>query len=97
MRNFIVAILMMTCFGIAKAHFLPKNFKTLKPQIDIRSINALQDYSVTFKFFPKQKYIYGPAPKAIAFQNKLVIENSCMAITKTTIRNLKYSQKSIKE
>lgn len=59
MRNFIVAILLMCCFGIAKAHFLPRNFKTLKPHIEIRGINALQNYDVTFKVYktPVKRWI----------------------------------------
>ncbi len=51
MKNFIAAVLLMCCFGIAKAHYLPKNFKALKPQIEIRGINALQNYNVTFKVY----------------------------------------------
>ena len=59
MRNFIAAVLMIFCFGIAKAHVLPKNFKTIKPQIEIRNINSLPNYNVMFKVYktPMKRWI----------------------------------------
>lgn len=59
MRNFIAAILLMCCFGIAKAHFLPKHIKTIKPQIEIRNINSLPNYNVMFKVYktPVKRWI----------------------------------------
>lgn len=59
MKKFTLIVFALLCFGISKAHFLPKNFKTLKPQIEIRGINALPDYNVTFKVYkaPLKRWI----------------------------------------
>jgi hypothetical protein len=51
MKNFIAVILLLFCFVVVKAHFLPKNFKTIKPKVEIRGINALANYNVTFKTY----------------------------------------------
>jgi hypothetical protein len=77
MRNFIAAVLLMCCFGIAKAHFLPKNFKTLKPQIEIHNINSLPNYNVTFK-------VYKTPVKRWIKKNKIEMVNSISLIVNPT-------------
>ena len=77
MRNFIAAILLMCCFGIAKAHFLPKNFKTLKPQIEIRNINSLPNYNVTFK-------VYKTPVKRWIKKNKIEMVNAISTVVNPT-------------
>lgn len=77
MRNFIAAVLLMCCFGIAKAHFLPKNFKTLKPQIEIRNINSLPNYNVTFK-------VYKTPVKRWIKKNKIEMVNAISPIVNPT-------------
>ena len=69
MRNFIAIVLMIFCFSIAKAHFLPKNLKTIKPQIEIRGINSLPNYNVTFK-------VYKTPVKRWIKKNKIEIVNA---------------------
>lgn len=77
MRNFITAVLLLCCFVIAKAHFLPKNFKTIKPQLEIRNINSLANYNVTFK-------VYKTPVKRWIKKNKIEMVNSISPIVNPT-------------
>ncbi|MBK7666255.1 MAG: hypothetical protein IPJ32_02295 [Sphingobacteriaceae bacterium] len=88
MRNFIATILLLCCFGIAKAHFLPKNFKTLKPQIEIRNINSLPNYNVTFKVYktPVKRWI---KKNKIEMVNAIAIETSRTEIAVSPIQCLR--------
>lgn len=96
MKKFTLLVFTLLCFGIVKAHEVKKAhpFFTQKT-FSVSGINKLKDYNVAFKFFPEKIFRCGPAPKVITFQNKLMMENSSVAITQTTLRNLKYSQKLI--
>ncbi len=87
MKKFTLIFFTLMCFGIAKAHVVKKAhpFFTQKT-FTVTGINSLKNYETTFKFFPERKIIYGPAPKAISFQNKLVIEISRIAIMPSAIR-----------
>lgn len=76
MKNFILIVFSLFCFGMARANVVRKAHPSFTQKIvTVTGINHLRNYEVAFKFFPQQKFIYGPAPKAISFQNKLAIEN----------------------
>ena len=91
MKKFILIVFTLLSFGIAKAHLVNKAHPCFTQKtFSVTGINSLKNYETTFKFFPEKKIMYGPAPKAISFQNKMVIENSRAVITETSLRNLKY-------
>ncbi len=59
-----------------KAHIVKKTHPCFTQKtFTVCEINHLKNYEVAFKFFPEKIFVYGPAPKAISFQNKLAIEN----------------------
>ena len=60
-----------------KAHVVKKTHPCFTQKtFTVCEINHLKNYEVAFKFFPEKIFVYGPAPKAISFQNKLMISNS---------------------
>lgn len=76
MKKFILLAFILMCFGIAKGNMVKKAhpFFTQKT-FSVTGINPLKNYETAFKFFPEKKIMIGPAPRAISFQNKLMIEN----------------------
>ena len=71
MKKFTLIVFTLLCFGIAKAHVLPKiNIAGLKPNITIIPINNLPDYNVTFRYIPK--HYYGKL-EMVSVQNKIAI------------------------
>jgi len=76
MKKFILLAFALICFGIIKANMVKKAHPCFTPKtFSVTGINRLGNYELAFKFFPEKKIIIGPAPKAISFQNKLMIEN----------------------
>ena len=71
-----IAKQVILCFGIARAHSVerPHPFFAQKT-FTVYTINALKNYETHFNFFAQKTFVYGPAPKAIAFQNKLLTVN----------------------
>lgn len=87
MKHFLLITITVFCFGIAKANS-KRNPIALPAQntFTVYGINVQKNYEVTFKFFPQKTVIYGPAPKAPSFQNKLMIENSGGVISRKCLR-----------
>lgn len=77
MKRILFAAFIVLCFGMVKANIVKKPRAFFAPKtFTVYVINSLKNYETPFKFFPQKTFVYGPAPKAIAFQNKLMIENS---------------------
>ena len=81
MKNLFLVLFSLLCLGSVKATPEKKtDFFQAQRTFTVYGINVQGNYEVTFKFFPQKKSIYGPAPKAIEFQNKLLIVNEIFEV-----------------